>query len=134
MDFWDFIGFFFWGYIFISFIGILIGLIFDVFRDSSLNGWAKAAWVVFLVVLPILASVVYLIARGGTMSARQLEYARGARAQTDEYVGSVASTSPVAPASPVDEIAKAKALLDSGSISVAEYDTLKSRLLAGSSA
>ena len=127
MDFWDFIGFFFWGYIFISFIGILIGLIFDVFRDPSLNGWAKAAWLVFLVVLPILASVVYLIARGGKMSQRQLEYARGARAQTDDYIRSVADTSPV------DEIAKAKALLDSGSISAAEYETLKSRLLVGSS-
>jgi len=127
MDFWDFIGFFFWGYIFISFIGILIGLIFDVFRDPSLNGWAKAAWVVFLVVLPILASVVYLIARGGKMSQRQLEYARGARAQTDDYIRSVAATSPV------DEIAKAKALLDSGSISATEYETLKSRLLVGSS-
>ena len=128
MDFWEFIGFFFWAYIFISFIGILIGLIFDVFRDPSLNGWAKALWVVFLVVLPILASVVYLIARGGKMHERQLEYAKGARAQTDDYIRSVASTSPT------DEIAKAKTLLDSGAITAAEYDSLKSRLLVGTAA
>ena len=125
MNFWEFIGYFFWAYIVISFICILIGLIFDVFRDPSLNGWAKAVWVVFLVLLPILASVVYLIARGGKMHERQREYAQGARAETDNYIRSVASTSPA------DEIAKAKTLLDSGAITPAEYDSLKSRLLVG---
>ncbi|GAB3606924.1 SHOCT domain-containing protein [Conyzicola nivalis] len=125
MDFWEFIGYFFWAYIVISFIAVLIGLIFDVFRDQSLGGFAKAAWVVFLVVLPILASVVYLIARGGKMSERQLEYAKSARAQTDDYIRTVASTSSA------DEIAKARALLDGGSITAAEFEALKARALAG---
>ncbi|WP_411701008.1 SHOCT domain-containing protein [Conyzicola sp.] len=128
MDFWEFIWYFFWAYIVISFIAVLIGLIFDVFRDQSLGGWAKAAWVVFLVVLPIIASVVYLIARGGKMTERQIEYAKSARAQTDDYIRTVASTSSA------DEIGKARALLDAGSITTAEFETLKSRALAGASA
>ena len=128
MDFWEIIGYFFWGYILFSFIAILIALVFDVFRDPGLNGWAKAAWVLFLVIFPILASVVYVIARGGRMSERQGEFVRNQRAQTDEYIRSVAASSPA------DEIAKAKALLDSGSITAAEYEGLKSRALVGTSA
>ena len=128
MNFWEFIGYFIWAYIFIAFIGILLGLVFDVFRDPALNGWAKAAWVVFLVVLPIIGSIVYMVARGDKMSERQFEHARRVQTQTDDYIRSVASTSPA------DEIAKAKTLLDSGSITAAEYEGMKSRVLGGAAA
>lgn len=128
MGFWDFIWFFFWGYILITFIGILIGLVFDVFRDPALNGWAKAAWVIFLIVFPLLASLVYIIARGGKMSERQQEFVQSQRKQSEDYIRSVASTSPA------EEIAKARALLDSGSITAAEYESLKARALGSTPA
>ena len=123
MNFWEFIGFVFWGYIIFAFLGMLIGLFFDVFRDSSLSGWAKAGWALLLVVLPIVGALVYLIARGGSMSDRQRELAQGARVQQEDYIRSVASSSPA------DDIAKAKTLLDAGSITREEYEALKSRAL-----
>ena len=128
MGFWDFIWFFFWGYILITFIGILIGLVFDVFRDPALNGWAKAAWVIFLIVFPLLASLVYIIARGGKMSERQQEFVQNQRRQSEDYIRSVASSSPS------EEIAKARTLLDSGSITAAEYESLKARALGSTPA
>ena len=125
MDFWSVVGYFIWVYIIITFIGILLGLVFDVFRDATLNGWAKAAWVVFLIALPVVASVVYIVARGGSMSERQFEYARGVRVQG----GSAADQVQVSPQSPSDEIVKAKALLDAGYLTRPEFETLKAKAL-----
>jgi hypothetical protein len=127
MNFWDFIGLMFWSYVIISFLGILLGLMVDIFRDQKLNGWVKAAWIVFLVFVPILGAIVYVITRGRGMSERQFTAAQQAKAQTDSYIRSVATVSPS------DEIAKAKALLDSGSISQSDFDRLKTRALEGSS-
>jgi hypothetical protein len=127
MNFWDFIGLMFWSYVIISFLGILLGLIVDIFRDQKLNGWLKAAWILFLVFLPILGAIVYVITRGKGMSDRQFTAAEQAKAQTDSYIRSVVATSPA------DEIAKAKTLLDAGSISRGEFDSLKAKALEGSS-
>ena len=123
MNFWDFILFVFWSYVFFSYLMVLFGIIGDIFRDTSLNGWIKAVWVIFLVFVPFVTALVYLIARGRGMSERQHAAVQQARSQTDQYIRSVASSSPV------EEIAKAKTLLDSGTISQAEFDGLKSRAL-----
>ena len=69
--FWDFLAWFFWFYIAIACIWIFITIFIDVFRDKTLSGWAKALWVVFLVVLPFLGALIYLIARGSSMGERR---------------------------------------------------------------
>ncbi|GAA1962018.1 SHOCT domain-containing protein [Microbacterium deminutum] len=125
MSIWDFLVWTFWVYIAVACIWIFITIIMDVFRDPELGGGGKALWVLFLVFVPFLAAFIYLIARGRKMSQRQVDQARQAQAETDSYIREVAgSTSPTA------EIESAKKLLDSGAITQAEFDTLKTRALA----
>ena len=124
MTIWDFFVWFFWFYILVSCVWIFITVIVDVFRDHTLNGWAKALWVLFLVVLPFLAALIYLIVRGRNMAERGAARSREATAETTEYIRSVAGTNSAAA-----EIESAKRLLDSGAITQGEFDTLKSRAL-----
>ena len=123
--FWDFLVWLFWFYIFIACIWIFISVFIDIFRDSSLNGWAKALWVIFLVFVPFLAAFIYLIARGRGMTQRNLERAQAANAQQADYIRSVAGSGQSASA----EIESAKKLLDSGAITQAEYESLKAKAL-----
>jgi len=125
--FWDFLWLLFWSYIFVSVIVILIQIFVDVFRDHTLSGWAKALWVLFLVFVPFLAAFIYLIVRGRGMAERQGARTMQAQAGVDNYVRTTAGT---AANSPSEEIGRAKALLDSGAITQAEFDSLKSRALA----
>ncbi|PWC03759.1 hypothetical protein DCE94_10945 [Agromyces badenianii] len=124
MSIWEFLVWSFWFYIAISCIWIFITVIFDVFRDPTLNGWAKALWVLFLVFVPFLAALVYLIARGSSMAQRSAAASNRASSERDEYIRSVAS----APSS-ASEIESAKRLLDSGAITPAEYEQLKAKAL-----
>ena len=127
MSFWDYLWLFFWTYIFISFIIILFQMFADLFRDRSLNGWAKALWIIFLVFVPFLGALIYLVVRGRGMAERQAARMVAAQSESDAYIRTVAaSSSPSA----TDDIAKAKSLLDSGAISQAEYDGLKAKALA----
>ena len=125
-SFWDFLVWLFWFYVIISCIWIFITIIIDIFRDPSLNGWAKALWVVFLVFLPFLAAFIYLIARGRSMTERRVAEMKEAQAAQAGYIREVAGSS----ASPTAEIESAKKLLDSGAITQAEYDSLKAKALA----
>lgn len=125
MSIWDFLVYAFWFYIWFSCIFIFITVIIDVFRDHTLNGWAKALWLIFLLVLPFLGAFIYLIARGRSMGERKLAEVQAAQAAQNSYIQSVAGTS-----SATDEIVKAKALLDSGAISDEEYTKLKAAALA----
>ncbi len=125
MSIWDFLVYAFWFYIWFSCIFIFITVIIDVFRDHTLNGWAKALWLIFLLVLPFLGAFIYLIARGRSMSERKLAEVQAAQAAQNSYIQSVAGTT-----SATDEIVKAKALLDSGAISDDEYTKLKAAALA----
>lgn len=124
MSIWDFFVWFFWFYIAISCIWIFITVIIDVFRDESLNGWAKALWVLFLVFLPFLAALVYLIARGRSMSARSAARARADSESANAYIRSVAGSGSAA-----SEIESAKRLLDSGAITTEEFGVLKANAL-----
>ena len=98
----------------------------DMFGDRSLSGWAKAGWALVLIFVPWLGALIYLIVRGRSMGERQLAAAEERRAAQEKYIQEVASTSK----SPADEIARAKDLLDSGTITQEEYDSLKVKALA----
>ena len=123
---WDIFWFFFWVFAWVAYLFVLIYIVIDIFRDHSLNGWLKAVWLIFLIFVPFLTALVYLIARGNGMAERAQKEARQYQQATDEYIRQTAGTA----ASPSDEIAKAKALLDAGTISQAEYDQLKARALS----
>ena len=129
MSFWNSLGdilwWTLWFFAFFAYLWAVIAIITDLFRDHKLNGWWKAVWIIFLIFVPFLTALVYLIARGSGMAERAQKEARQVRAATDDYIRATAGA-----ASPSDEIAKAKALLDAGTISPAEYDQLKARALS----
>jgi hypothetical protein len=124
MDFWDFFWLLIWSFLFVMFLMVLFQIFGDLFRDPDLSGWAKAAWVIGLIVFPFLVILIYLIARGKGMAERQAIAMRAARQSTDEYIQSVAGSS-----APAEQIASAKALLDAGTITQAEFDRLKAKAL-----
>ncbi len=124
-SFWDFFWLLVWSFFFVAFLMALFQIIVDLFRDQELSGWFKALWLIFILFLPILGALVYLIVRGNDMAKRQMRDATEAKQATDAYIQSVATQS-----NPAEQIAKAKGLLDSGAISQAEFDALKAKALA----
>lgn len=124
MGFWDFFWLMVWGFIFLSYLMVLFQIVLDIFRDRELNGWGRAVWLVALLITAPITALVYVIARGRGMSERQQASAIASRAAAEDYIRSVAQTDPA------DQIAKAKSLLESGSISPAEYEQLKAKALA----
>jgi len=119
---WTMIIFFTW----VVWIWLMIVILTDVFRRRDISGWAKGAWTVFLIVLPFLGALVYLISQHDKMADRSAEQARGQQAQFDQYVKSVAGNGGGA----ASEIDKAKKLLDSGAITQSEFEALKAKALA----
>ena len=128
MDLWSWIAWFFWVFVFFAYLMVLFSIIGDLFRDSELSGWLKAIWIIFLIFVPFLTALVYLIARGNGMTKRGLAQAAEQRKLQDEYIRQAAGTA--APGSSVDDIAKAKSLLDTGAITQAEFDAIKAKALA----
>jgi hypothetical protein len=108
---------------FVIWIWLLITVFADIFRRRDCGGGAKALWIVFVIVLPYLGVLIYLIAQHDGMAERNMEQMKAVKAQQDEYIKSVAGSSPA------DQIAQAKQLLDSGAISQAEFDALKAKAL-----
>lgn len=127
-NFWSVIWLFFWSFAFVAYLFALFAIISDLFRDHKLNGWWKAVWIIFLIFVPFLTALVYLIARGPGMAERSQREARQVQTATDQYIRQVAGSSPA------DEISKAKALLDSGAITPDEFAHLKARALSGQGA
>jgi hypothetical protein len=118
---WSMIIFFLW----VAWIWVLILILSDVFRRHDLSGWGKAGWTFFLIVLPFLGALIYLIADSDGMAERRAQDVKGQQAQMDDYVRSVAGSGGAAA-----EIDKAKQLLDSGAINQTEFDALKAKALA----
>jgi hypothetical protein len=104
-------------------IWIMIVILTDVFRRNDISGWIKALWVIFLIVLPFLGALVYLIAQHDGMAQRSAKQAESQKAQFDDYVRGVSGGT-------AGEIEKAKALLDSGAINQQEFEALKAKALA----
>ena len=120
--FWDILIITAW----LIFFWIAITVLIDVFRRHDIGGWAKAAWVIFVVLLPWIGVLVYLIVNHQGMADRRYSEAAAAQSQFDDYVRQTAGTA----ASPTAEIARAKELLDSGAITQAEFDSIKAKALS----
>lgn len=115
---WTMIIFFAWA----AWIWIAITVFIDVFRRDDIGGWGKAAWVVFVIVLPFLGVLVYLIAQHDGMRERSTKQAKAQQQAFDQYVREAAGGSAA-------EIAKAKELLDAGAITQAEFEAIKAKAL-----
>jgi type VI protein secretion system component VasK len=115
-----------WFFLFFIWIWLLISLFGDIFRSKDLSGGAKALWTIFIIILPFLGVLVYLIVRGNSMQERALQDAANRESQFRGYVQSVATTGGGA----ADELAKLADLRDKGVISDAEFQTAKAKALA----
>jgi Phospholipase_D-nuclease N-terminal/Short C-terminal domain len=118
---WDIMIFFAW----VIYIWIAITVLIDVFRRHDIGGFAKALWVVVVIVIPFIGVLIYLIAYHDGMAERRAKESEAAQSQFDEYVRQTAGTGGAA-----SEIEKAKQLLDSGAIDQAEFDALKAKALS----
>ena len=116
---WSMIIFFFW----LIWVWIVVTVLIDVFRRHDIGGFAKALWVIFVVILPWLGVLIYLIAEHDGMRERSVKQAQAQQAAFDDYVRDAAGGS-------AGEIAKAKALLDDGTITQAEFDALKAKAVS----
>lgn len=125
MGFWDFFWLMVWGFFFICYLMVIFQVVVDIIRDRGLNGWARAVWLVALIVAPPVTALVYIIVRGRGMTDRQQTTATESRTATEDYIRSVAGAQ-----DPTGQIARAKQLLDSGAITAAEFDQLKAKALA----
>ena len=115
-----------WFFLFLIWLWVLIAIFGDIFRSDDLSGWAKAFWTIFVVILPWLGILVYLIARGSGMQKRALDQAQAQAAQFQDYVrqttGGAAGTA--------DELAKLAELRDKGALTEAEFAAQKAKLLS----
>ena len=125
-DFWEVLLWSFWLFVWIAALMVWFRCLFDMFGDRTLSGWGKAGWACLMIFVPWLGTIIYLIARGRSMAERQLEAVAQQQAAQEKYIQQVAST----PVDPAEQITKAKALLDSGAIDQAEFDSLKAKALA----
>ena len=119
--FWTLLVFFLW----VMWFWLLFTVWGDIFRRDDISGWGKTGWLIFTIVLPFLGVFVYLVSQNKGMTERNVARARAQRAQFDDYVREAAGSGGAAA-----EIERAKALLDSGAISQAEFDAIKQRALA----
>ena len=125
-SFWDVLLWSFWFFIWIAALMVWFRCLMDLFGDHKLSGWAKAGWVILMIFVPWLGALIYLIARGRGMAERQMAEIARRQAAQQEYIQQVAGKS----ASPSSQISDAKALLDSGAINQAEFESLKAKAMA----
>jgi hypothetical protein len=119
---WDILIFFAW----VIFIWIAITVLIDIFRRRDMSGWAKAAWVVLIVLLPWIGVLIYLIINHDGMADRRYREAAAAQAQFDQYVRTTAGSGGGA----AGEIERAKKLLDDGAITQSEFEAIKAKALS----
>jgi hypothetical protein len=128
MDFWEVIGEIFWFMLLVAWIWLLIVVISDIFRDHTLSGWARGLWCLFVILLPWLGVLVYLIARGGSMHERAVAEAKRSDQQFRQYVQSAAASPSAA-----DELTKLADMRDRGVISAADFEAAKTKVLGSQS-
>lgn len=125
MDFWDIVWFIIIFFAFMAYLMVLFMILSDLMSDDKTSGWVKGIWVVALVLLPLITSLIYLIARGSDMARRRASEVKTVQKMQEDYIRDVAGKS-----APADQVARAKELLDSGTITQAEFDALKAKALA----
>jgi hypothetical protein len=113
-------------FLFVIWFWLLIAIFSDLFRDHEASGWEKVLWTVLLIVLPFIGILLYLLFRGRGMAERSAKQQKAVQQQVDAQIRAAAGTS----ASAADQITQAKSLLDSGTITQAEFDSLKSKALS----
>jgi hypothetical protein len=126
MDFWDLVASIFWFMLLFTWISMLVTIFGDLFRDHELSGWAKALWTLFLVVVPWLGALVYLIVRGRSINERALAQAQRNEQAFGRYVRETAGAGTTSTA---DELGKLADLRDRGTISAEEFQHAKAKLL-----
>jgi hypothetical protein len=112
-----------WIFLFVAWILVLFTIIGGLFRDHELSGWVKAVWILFLIFIPFLTALVYLVVRGPGMRDRSVREQADVRRHLESYIRETAGTSPV------DELHKLNELKERGAISDAEFDRLKAKLI-----
>jgi NADH:ubiquinone oxidoreductase subunit 6 (subunit J) len=105
-------------------VWILITIMIDLFRDHEVSGWWKAVWVFFLIFVPFLTALVYLIVRGKGMRERAIQHQADLQKASESYIKQVAGSSPV------DELHKLNDLREKGAISQQEFESLKAKIVA----
>jgi hypothetical protein len=115
-----------WIFIFFAWIWLVISIFIDIFRSDDLSGWGKAGWTIFVIILPLLGVLIYLIARGGEMQQRKVNEMQAQQDASDAYIRNAAGGGD----SVADELTKLGQLRDQGAITDAEYDSQKAKLLA----
>jgi uncharacterized membrane protein len=124
-SFWDFIWYTFVIFAFFAYLMVFFHILVDLFsHDKKTSGWVKAIWVICLIVFPFITALVYLIARGRGMAERSVEAATDAKMATDAYIRETAGRSAA------QDIADAKALLESGTITQQEFEAIKGKALS----
>ncbi|MEW2413169.1 SHOCT domain-containing protein [Streptomyces sp. NPDC046866] len=113
-----------WIFLWVMWFILLFRIVVDIFRDDGLGGWAKAGWLIFVLILPFLGVLVYVIARGKGMGTREIKHVREQRADLDAYIRETAGTR-----SPADELDRLSRLRASGDISPEEYERAKAKVL-----
>ncbi|AJJ17443.1 MULTISPECIES: SHOCT domain-containing protein [Yersinia] len=121
---WDILATTFSIFFFIAYLLILFQVISDLFRDHELSGFYKAIWIIFLLFIPLLTSLLYLVTRGKGMAQRYRATVQKSVSETNDYIRQVAGKSPA------EQITDAKKLLDEGTITESEYQQLKAKALA----
>ena len=122
-NFWDVVLLMVSSFLFVAYLLVMFQIVVDLFRDHELGGGSKVLWVIGLIFIPVLTAIIYIIARGKGMAQRQQATLQKARAETETYIKEVAGKSPA------QHIAEAKELLDTGTITQAEFDKLKAKAL-----
>lgn len=122
--FWEFFWFVFVCFAFAAYLSVLFSIITDLFRDHEMSGWVKAMWLIFLFVIPFLSAMIYVIVNNDAMTRRSRDAARRHMHSQDSYIRDVAGRSPT------QQIADAKALLDTGAINEQEFQAIKAKAVA----
>ena len=123
-DFGSFLISMIWIFIFVMFFFVFLRVVMDLFSDHTMSGWGKALWIIFLIFVPLISLLVYVIVYGKSMAQRQQAAVAEAQQEQDNYIKQVAGTSPA------EQIAQAQQLLNSGAISQEEFDKLKAKALS----
>ena len=123
-QFWDILQLIASTILFVAYLIVLFHVVVDLFRDPELGGGYKALWIIGLLFIPVLTLLLYLLTRGGGMAERERAVYTQAKSDADAYIRQVAGKSPA------EQIADAKALLDTGTINEAEYAKLKAKALS----